>query len=261
MRRLLLIGSLVLTGCLGEVDEGDAAGIAADDGGASSDAHATDTGATDAAAKDSGTTDADPSDASDASEDAGPADSGPADTGAPDTAPADPLAKLCDGVASAPFDPPNVCDGPGGNTSKELPSNGVYSTSWFGCYRKADGTIYKDPYDNCEFACGSKGLCASGLSGPECEAQLKWFAADADRYGCGARIRVTNCANGKQVVLATLDRGPNCNSVEKKYGAPVLDMSHPAMVYLFDGKTYGGSDKKRVVVEKVDGATPLGPVE
>jgi hypothetical protein len=33
------------------------------------------------------------------------------------------------------------------------------------------------------------------------------------------------------------------------------------MVYLFEGKTYGGSDKKGVVVEKVDPSTPLGPVE
>ncbi len=163
-------------------------------------------------------------------------------------------------MASAPFDPPNACNGPGGQTSKELPSNGVYSTSWFGCYRKSDGTIYKDPGDNCEFACGPKGYCPANQSGPECEATLKWFAADADRYGCGAKIRVTNCVNGKQVVLTTLDRGPNCTSVEKKYGAPVLDMSHPAMMYLF-GATYGGGDKKRVVVETVAASTKLGPVE
>lgn len=187
-------------------------------------------------------------------------DSAPNDMGA-DAPPPDPVATLCKGVATAPFDPPSVCDASSGNTTTELPSNNIYSTSWFGCYRKTDGTIYKDPYDNCEFACGDKGLCASSLTGPECEAELKWFAADADRYGCGGRIRVTNCANGKQVVLVTLDRGPNCKSVEKAYGAPVLDMSHPAMTYLFDGKTYGGSDKQRVVVEKVAATTALGPVE
>ncbi|MCC6645477.1 MAG: hypothetical protein IT374_07905 [Polyangiaceae bacterium] len=166
---------------------------------------------------------------------------------------------LCAGVESAPFDPPGVCDGPSGQTSKEVPSNGVYSTSWFGCYRKSDGSIYKDPGDNCEFACGPKGHCPASQPGPECEATLKWFSADADRYGCGAKLRLTNCANGKRVILVALDRGPNCTSVEKKVGAPVLDMSHDAMVYLFDGATYGGNEKKRVVVEEVDAATPLGP--
>ncbi len=168
---------------------------------------------------------------------------------------------LCAGVATASFQPPSVCDAASGNTSTEIPKNGIYSTSWFGCYRKADGTIYKDPSDNCLFACGSKGLCAAGLSGPECEATLEWFAADADRYGCGNRIRVTNCVNRRQVVLATLDRGPNCKTVEKPIGAPVLDMGHSPMVYLFEGKTYGGSEKKRVVVEAVAATTPLGPVK
>jgi hypothetical protein len=165
---------------------------------------------------------------------------------------------LCDGVAQASFEPPTSCNGPSGQTSKQIPDNGVFSTSWFGCYRKADGTIYKDPSDNCEFACGDKGLCG-GNQGPSCEADLKWFAADADRFGCGAHIRVTNCVNNLSVVLATLDRGPNCGSVEQPDGAPVLDMSHDAMVYLFEGKTYGGDDHKRVVIEKVDPSVPLGP--
>jgi hypothetical protein len=166
---------------------------------------------------------------------------------------------LCDGVSLASFEPPTSCNGPKGQTSKQIPSNGVFSTSWFGCYRKADGSIYQDPTDNCEFACGDKGLCG-GNQGPDCEANLKWFAADADRFGCGSRIRVTNCVNNLSVVLTTLDRGPNCSSVEQAFSAPVLDMSHDAMVYLFEGKTYGGDDHKRVVIEQVDPSTPLGPV-
>jgi hypothetical protein len=172
-----------------------------------------------------------------------------------------PAGSVCDGVDGASFQPPAVCDKLSGNTTSEIPDNNLYATSWFGCYFKSDGSIYKDPFDNCEFACGNKGLCPAGQDGPTCEANLKWFAADADRFGCGARIRLTNCANGKSVVLAVLDRGPNCKSVEQKYGAPVLDMSHDAMTYLFDGKTYGGSDKKGVVVESVDSSTPLGPTE
>ena len=171
-----------------------------------------------------------------------------------------PPSSICDDVVGASLMPPTTCDGPAGNTSTEIPANGLFSTSWFGCYEQDDGTIYMDPFDNCEFACGNQGLCPTGQDGPTCEAGLRWFAADADRYGCGGRIRVTNCDNGNSVVLVTLDRGPNCNSVEMPCEAPVLDMSHDAMVYLFDGGTYGGCELQTVVVEPVDESTPLGPV-
>jgi hypothetical protein len=171
-----------------------------------------------------------------------------------------PQMSLCDAAMGQPFIPPTTCDAASGNTTTEKSPNGIYSTSWFGCYEKSDGTIYKDPGDNCEFACGNQGLCDASLTGPECEAQLKWFAADASRFGCGSHIRLTNCDNGKQVVLTTLDVGPNCNSVEKNYGAPVIDMSHDAMVYLFDGNTYGGGDLMPIIVEEVADTVPLGPV-
>ena len=166
----------------------------------------------------------------------------------------------CAALVDDSLTPPTTCDGPSGNTTTQIPSNGVYSTSWFGCYFNADGTIHEDPADNCEFACGNQGLCSPGQDGPTCEANLRWFAADADRYGCGGRIRVTNCDNDKSVVLVTLDRGPNCGSVEQSCDTPVLDMSHDAMVYLFDGSTYGGCDHQRVLVEGVPDDTPLGPI-
>jgi hypothetical protein len=161
---------------------------------------------------------------------------------------------LCAG--GAPALAPTTCSG---STSSQLSPSGFYATSWFGCYRKPDGSIYKDPNDNCEFACGNQGLCSSSLSGPECEAELKWFAADADRFGCGGRIRATNCDNGRSVVLAALDRGPNCAAVEQACGAATLDMSHPAMEYLFEGSYFGACDQQPVVVEEVDSSTQLGP--
>ncbi len=182
----------------------------------------------------------------------GPGAMASSETGTPST--------LCDDVVGSALVPPVVCDGPNGNTTTEIPPNSLYSTSWFGCYFDDDGTIVEDPFDNCEFACGNQGLCPAGQSGPECEANLRWFAADADRYGCGGRIRVTNCANGNAVVLTTLDRGPNCNTVEKACDTPVLDMSHDAMVFLFDGGIYGGCDHETVVVEVVPDDTALGPV-
>lgn len=179
---------------------------------------------------------------------------------ASETGASEPQPSLCDDVAGAALVPPVTCDGPRGTTTTETPPNSLYSTSWFGCYFGDDGEIVKDRLDNCEFACGNRGLCPVGQSGPQCEANLRWFAADADRYGCGGRIRVTNCANGNAVVLATLDRGPNCDSVEKACDTPVLDMSHDAMVFLFDGATHGGCDRRTVVVEAVASNTRLGPV-
>ena len=162
-------------------------------------------------------------------------------------------------ACSSGLGPALTCDGPSGYTSKRIPSNHLYSTSWFGCYRNSDGSVHTDPDDNCLFACGSMGNCPSGISGPECQARLRWFSADADRYGCGAKIRVTACKSGKSVVLVALDRGPRCGTVESSSRAPVLDMSHDAMTYLYGGAYYGGPDRQAVVVEVVDKATPLGP--
>jgi hypothetical protein len=241
----LLLGTVLVIGCSGSVGDetGDPDSMPASD-----------------------TSDATAETAVDDADDATVSDSGPgdspsgkdADATATDT-PVDAMGAECDGFSTKALVPPTTCDKAGGLTSSEKPPNGLFSTSYFGCYRKTDGTIYKDPSDNCLFACGNMGLCAAGKTGPECEADLKWFSADADRFGCGGRIRVTNCKNGKRVVLAALDKGPNC-PIEKKFGAAVLDMSYPAMTYLFDGKTYGGSELQRVHVVPVAATTPLGPL-
>src|SRR5687768_8441323 len=47
----------------------------------------------------------------------------------------------CDGIDGAELIPPVSCDGPSGNTSTEVPPNGLFSTSWFGCYFGEDGEI------------------------------------------------------------------------------------------------------------------------
>ena len=169
------------------------------------------------------------------------------------------VAATCQGAAEAALIPPAVCDGAGGLTTTIKAPNQLYATSWFGAYRGVDGSVQLDPADNGLFACGSMGYCAAGLSGPECQADIMWFAASADRFGCGARIRLTDCESGKSVVLAVLDRGPHCQDVEQACGAPVLDMSRPAMEYLFDGQLYGGFDHQKVLVEEVSASTPLGP--
>lgn len=139
--------------------------------------------------------------------------------------------------------------------------NGDYYATAFGCWVDADGDSHQDSGDNCIPACLSKakssGLCPD-MSGPECEEHVNWYAADAGRFGCLARLRVTNPANGKSAVVVALDYGPNC-SVEKQVNHAAIDLSYPANDYLF-GSAQGIVDKSKVHVVEVDASTPLGPV-
>lgn len=149
----------------------------------------------------------------------------------------------------------------GGTWGTKKAENGDYYATAFGCWEDGNGTMHQDPGDNCIPAClsqaKSSGLCAN-MSGPECEASVGWFAADAGRFGCLARLRVTNLKNGKSAVVVALDYGPNC-SIEKKVSHAAIDLSYPANNYLFGGEQ-GILDKTSVHVVEVDPSTPLGPV-
>jgi hypothetical protein len=151
------------------------------------------------------------------------------------------------------------CNETWGKTKAE---NGDYYATAFGCWKDANGVSHSDPGDNCIPAClsqaKSSGLCAN-LTGPQCEEKVHWYAADAGRFGCLARLRVTNPANGKSVVVVALDYGPNC-SVEKQVNHAAIDLSYPANDYLF-GSAQGIVDKSKVHVVEVASSTPLGPVD
>ncbi len=138
-----------------------------------------------------------------------------------------------------------------GFTGTSIPPNGNYKTTAFGCVNG-----FSDPNDNCVGACGNPpGLC-NGLSGPDCERKLGWFAADADRYGCFSRLKITNPKTLKSAVVIVIDRGPAC-SQEQANGGPIIDLSYTAAKYV--GGTSGGNYEV-AHVEKVSNTTPLGPV-
>ncbi len=125
------------------------------------------------------------------------------------------------------------------------------------------GTLLTPLIDfNCEPACQYTGgaewdaLCG-GFSGPACERAVNWYAADADRFGCATRLRVTNPNNGRTAVVAVIDRGPSC-SVESRVDYWVLDLSVPAALYLY-GEEPGPTERKNVQIEVVSFSTPLGP--
>lgn len=155
-------------------------------------------------------------------------------------------------------DAAKVCKGSYGKTPA---ADGEYDATTFGCWLDENGTPHTDPGDNCIPACLStakKTLC-KGMSGPACERSVAWYSADAARYGCMTRLKVTNEDNGKAVVVVALDYGPSC-SLENAIKKPLIDLSMPASNYLFGGPQ-GYKDGASVHVDVVPAATPLGPVD
>ena len=159
-------------------------------------------------------------------------------------------------TCSLPTDGPWAC---GGLTGKSTNADGTYATTSFGCWVDEDGDPHGDAGDNCIPACSLSSIGCSGMSGPQCERHHNWYVADADRFGCGSRLKVTNLDNGKSAILITIDRGPNC-TIENSIDFWVLDMSYPASYYLFGGPTSAG-ERADVQVEVVDPTTPLGPTD
>jgi hypothetical protein len=147
-----------------------------------------------------------------------------------------------------------------GTTGKTKLEDGNYYATNFGCWVDANGASHSDPGDNCIPAClatlQSNGTCA-GLGGPACERHVNWYAADKDRFGCGAHLRVTNPANGKSAVVAVIDAGPAC-WVEQDAESGIVDLSSRVTEYLFGGSV-GWSDMAKIHVVEVDASVPLGP--
>lgn len=94
-------------------------------------------------------------------------------------------------------------------------------------------TSFCDQTTSCGKSCGN---CTWG------------YAADKQRFGCGAVISCTR--NGKSVNLEVIDYGPDC-TLEKKSGKPIIDASYSACK-LFTGSTScGWSDKIAVECKKI----------
>lgn len=159
-----------------------------------------------------------------------------------------PIASLFNSLAS--FIIPTVhAQSCSGLASTRKSPDGNYHVTAFGC---VDG--WTDPDDNC-IPAHPPSSC-SGLSGPDCERKIRWFAANTDVFGISKRLKVTNAKTGKSVVVLTLDRGPAC-SEEIEHG-PLIDLSYDAAIYLGNGT---GGNYETVKVEEVSDSTPLGPTD
>ncbi len=137
---------------------------------------------------------------------------------------------------------------------------GQYVATDFGC---SSNPYFTDPGDACGSAsciksAYSEGVCSASQSHASCQRAVNWYSIGGARYGCGARLRVTNPKNQKSVIVMVLDDGPSC-SVENKANYWVLDVSYPTIMYLF-GQEEGYTDHAMVDAVVVDSSTPLGPV-
>ncbi len=173
------------------------------------------------------------------------------------------------GCLHEPSTQDSVCLGPAGSnvfsctgSYGTTPStDGDYYLTEFGCWVDPENVTHTDPDDNCIPSCFSQakaaGLCMAGDTGPECEERVDWFTADGARFGCLARLRVTNPANGKSVIAVALDYGPGCSG-EQNVDMEVIDASGRVDLELFGGAE-GASDHALVHVVQVDDSTPVGP--
>ncbi len=155
---------------------------------------------------------------------------------------------------------PWSCTGSYGTTKA---SDGDYFITAFGCWKDAAGVAHGDSGDNCIPSCFAQakaaGVCLPGETGKQCEERVTWFTADAARFGCLAKLEVTNPTNGKSVIAIALDFGPSCTAVEDKVKKGVLDASGRVDRQLF-GADQGFQDHALVHVTEVPASTPLGPV-
>jgi hypothetical protein len=143
--------------------------------------------------------------------------------------------------------------------NKNPSPTGAYYATDFGC---SSNPYFTDPGDTCGSAsciqsAYDEGVCSSGQSNADCQRAVNWYSVGGASYGCGARLQVTNPANGKSVVVMVLDNGPSC-TVENDANFWVLDVSYPTIQYLF-GSEEGWGDHALIHADVVDSSTPLGP--
>ena len=128
--------------------------------------------------------------------------------------------------------------GPRPNVDPRIPQDQRYELTTFG-----GGT------DTQPVSCG--GMQADGTW---------YYAAGAQRFSCGQRIRLVDAARTHCVVVQVADLGPNL-CVEAAGGAPIWDISPLAARHLYGGTSYGWSEHVGLVGAPVGSDSPLGPCD
>lgn len=160
--------------------------------------------------------------------------------------------QLCGQKSNPPLTQAFAC---AGFTATEKSSDGYYYATRFAC----NSDLAKDSQNKCITACESQGIpeCGDGKTGAACEEAVQWYSANADQYGCNTKLKITNPANGKAVIVRVIDRGPTC--VDQKNGRGNFAISQATYTEL--GINGAFATKSNIVqVEEVSSSTPLGPI-
>jgi len=114
------------------------------------------------------------------------------------------------------------------------------------CDIPADGEFYLTSFEGEGMACGGY-------------ADGQWYYATSwVRWYCGAKLQITNPANGACAVVEVADAGPAA-WVEDSAGKPIVDASTAVCLDLFGSSSCGWSDHRLIEVVQVDDDTPTGP--
>jgi len=128
------------------------------------------------------------------------------------------------------------------------------------CATRGETAVASIPNDNRYYLTtfgGGSDVQSVACGGPIADGTW-YYAADSSRFGCNARILITNPANGRSVVAKVVDHGPNI-CVEQAAGKPVIDASPMVARHLFGVGGAGWSEHRLVIAVSVDRSTPLGP--
>jgi hypothetical protein len=87
-----------------------------------------------------------------------------------------------------------------------------------------------------------------------------YYAANAQRFACGSRIRLVNPERTTCVIVEVADIGPNL-CVEAAGERPIWDVSPLAAMELLGGSGFGWSDHEAIFGAQVGTANPLGPCD
>lgn len=85
-----------------------------------------------------------------------------------------------------------------------------------------------------------------------------YYAANAQRFRCGQRVRLVDEARASCVVVEVADVGPNA-CVEEAGSMPIWDVSPLAAQTLFGVSSVGWSEHRAVLGAPVGSTNPLGP--
>ncbi len=158
----------------------------------------------------------------------------------------------CYGSDDALTDAEGSGDGVSASVVSELTVGGHY------CPQRGEIAVRTIPSDNMYYITTFGGGVEVGTMACGGVADGRWmYIADSWRFGCRAKVRLTNPRTGRWCVAQVADVGPNI-CVEQAARKPIIDASPVLTRELYNRSGVGWSDRVEVRAELVASSTPLG---